>query len=699
MLLVGSFRPVVASEFAARPLEEVAAEAAHIVVVTVVGARSRWATDDHRSIVTDYSLQIDDVLRSDTLSGGVIVSATIGGGTVDGWTYARAGLRQPAVGERSVWLLAEASSEDRHRLSSSRFGVLRLTAANALAARDDSPVTALATTGAVVNAMDALRLMRQSRQIVTDRPPHSEMLSSLPSVAAAADALGASAGEPYLLDGRRALPIRFNPLPAGTFGTEDVLAAQRWNHYASVFQVLAPRSSWSPRDGIVDNAGFLSAAELDFWFGGTWDPRDLATTFTRAIGDVIIDADIAFNPAASWSVNDAGVYAGSGLVSYVHTIAHELGHAAGLGHEFDELSVMNYPPGRYRGFSMLYWQDAEALRANYPSAAIARRDVGIHLYAEGPGQMRFTEAAYPSVVAAGGALTVTGFTVENVGTASSGGFTVAWWLRTSLNPSAPGVLLGRTEYGSLSPDFRYPPSTARASLTVPATTPAGSYYLAASIEQADEGPVVPYFPWSNNHGFSTERITVTAAPSASAPGAPTGVSAVVAAGQVTISWGPPATGGTVSDYVLEAGTATALSNLYNASVGLATRVSSPVSAGVYFVRVRARNAAGISAPSNEAAFSVGGAPTPCGASPPPPSGITGSVQSGIASLRWSPAPGATAYVVTAGSVPGGADVYDGNVGATVEVSAAVSAGFRAYARVYAINSCGRSVASQEVLLQ
>ena len=76
---------------------------------------------------------------------------------------------------------------------------------------------------------------------------------------------------------------------------------------------------------------------------------------------------------------------------------------------------------------------------------------------------------------------------------------------------------------------------------------------------------------------------------------------------MSLQWAAPAHGGVPTTYVIEAGSARGLADLAHFSTGsLATSFSaSGIAAGVYYVRVRASNGAGISAGSNEAVLSVG----------------------------------------------------------------------------------------------
>jgi hypothetical protein len=81
-------------------------------------------------------------------------------------------------------------------------------------------------------------------------------------------------------------------------------------------------------------------------------------------------------------------------------------------------------------------------------------------------------------------------------------------------------------------------------------------------------------------------------------------------GSVGLRWAA-ATGAT--SYILEAGTAPGLSNIASIDVGSQpTFVANGVPIGTYYLRVRARNACGVSSPSNEATLVVTAAPPPGG---------------------------------------------------------------------------------------
>jgi Fibronectin type III domain len=107
------------------------------------------------------------------------------------------------------------------------------------------------------------------------------------------------------------------------------------------------------------------------------------------------------------------------------------------------------------------------------------------------------------------------------------------------------------------------------------------------------------------------------------PGSPTSLSGAISGDTVVLTWASPATGDVPTSYVLEAGSSPGQSDLVNADTGspATTLTATNVSPGAYFVRVRARNASGTSAPSNEIVVTISGM---CGGPPGVPVSLTTS---------------------------------------------------------------------------
>lgn len=184
-----------------------------------------------------------------------------------------------------------------------------------------------------------------------------------------------------------------------------------------------------------------------------------------------------------------------------------------------------------------------------------------------------------------------------------------------------------------------------------------------------------------------------AAPAAAqaVPPPPIGLTANVSGDTVALTWIQPS--GSPTTYVVEAGSGPGLANLANIATGSTTPAfaTTAVPPGNYFVRVRARNAAGTSVPSNEVIVTVG---TPCQL-PAAPQGLTASVLGTSVTLEWTGAGGS--IQLEAGSAPGRADLFNGDVGTATTVTPTAPTGFY-FVRVRERNACGFGPPSDDIVV-
>lgn len=184
------------------------------------------------------------------------------------------------------------------------------------------------------------------------------------------------------------------------------------------------------------------------------------------------------------------------------------------------------------------------------------------------------------------------------------------------------------------------------------------------------------------------------------PASPNSLTATSLGTSVTLRWNAPAGSATPATYIIEAGLTPGTANLANFSTGnTATTFSTTgVGAGTYYVRVRAANAAGTSAPSNEAVVVVGGGS--CTSAPGPPSGLGFSVAGSTVTLLWNASTGpTTSYIVEAGSSTGFTDLANFDTGGTPPSLTATGVGIGTYfVRVKGRNACGTSGPSNEVVV-
>lgn len=147
-------------------------------------------------------------------------------------------------------------------------------------------------------------------------------------------------------------------------------------------------------------------------------------------------------------------------------------------------------------------------------------------------------------------------------------------------------------------------------------------------------------PVSNEVSFTVTNL----------PSAPRNFSALVSGLSVTFSWEAPISG-PVTGYVVEVGTASGLTDVSSAQLGLVTTLSVQSVAGTYFARVKAVNSNGQSVASNEVSFTT----APGAGTPGAPQNLQVSVSGNTILIAWNPpATGglATGYLLEAGSASG-----------------------------------------------
>ena len=197
------------------------------------------------------------------------------------------------------------------------------------------------------------------------------------------------------------------------------------------------------------------------------------------------------------------------------------------------------------------------------------------------------------------------------------------------------------------------------------------------------------------------------APPAPAPPAPppspggdvvTGVGATVNERSLAVSWNAPSTATPPSAYRLDffAGAEPVLGVIADTALSFVVGIPDGTR-GTFTVAVRAIWGSLVGAPSAPFPFTIGQS-APC-TPPSTPTGLSGAIIAGTATVRWNPSAGANSYVVQAGSVDGASNFFDANVGLHTSVNAVVPPGFQSFVRVIAVNACGVSGASSDLFLR
>lgn len=193
-----------------------------------------------------------------------------------------------------------------------------------------------------------------------------------------------------------------------------------------------------------------------------------------------------------------------------------------------------------------------------------------------------------------------------------------------------------------------------------------------------------------------QTIAFFGAASADPPGPPRNLAVSVAGSALTFNWQPPNTGGAPASYVLEAGTAAGATDIGSFDLGLTPAVTASAPNGTYYVRVRSRNLAGLSTPSNEVVAVVGSGCVVPGA----PTGFNFSVAGSVITLRWSAPAGAApaAYLIEVGSTAGAANLALIDTGGPATTLAASAPSGRYFVRIKARSGCGIGPASNEQVI-
>lgn len=466
---------------------QLAAGSPHVVVAMVEGSRSLWNAQ-HTLIVTEYDLRIEDRLKGDAPER---VTLTVPGGTVGG--------------ERHLTSLSTfLETGVRYLLFLEDFGRPTLT-----------PVTG-AWQGVYAENGDTLSAARELLAEVEARPKASDTAwrprrAEDPTLPAKAwDSRSAK----FVVNNPAAGPISWNLIRQGRpFFHVDWDMMAYWNVYAEVFRGADRQSdTWAFGNGVFDVAGFPANEQIQQQFGREWgDASGLVNL--RLQNDRIVEADIAFNPAYEWTLDDDAATRPGGPLSFKHLMLESLGFswgyqgtanpANGSSRSLAVDSVMTSNVPAYR-LATLFAEDAKAARSTYPGTTL--RDGLISSYSLKSSRRELAHLpvrASASSVRAGRTVgLVNPVKIENPGTETLSNVSVEVYLvpqRFSMDGAIPlktARLRGNVRPGEAR-------TLALGQVKVPASVPAGSYYLAFELDiQGDSYP-------ANNRAWSNPDVKIT----------------------------------------------------------------------------------------------------------------------------------------------------------------------------------------------
>ncbi len=559
--------PVLTAHVELMSVREIAAASPDIVVATVEGRQSRW-NGPRTLILTEYTLHIEERLRGTAPDR---ISITVPGGTLGKISDDTCISVRLQPGARYLLFLGDLGHSTLMPILGAEQGMFREVpggAATFAAAGSSSapltfkgiPVTFRDFVGAVRSLAARIPLAprsllpaalpakalpaktwnpaappapvagslipRAAPEIVMPPLPGEGALGIV-EIAGAVSTLPRSVPPPaagkFLYHELAKRPVVINPLTDSRFSPWDEYQMAYWNRYGGdLFRVSAsPTSSWAYNNGISEIVGFPDDSTMKRQFGYGWSDLGLksvlAVTFARYEEGAVIEADVAFNPQKSWTVDDLEATGGQEPVfAFKEVVLHELGHVWGLLHPWDEEervwwdSVMNYKPRTYY-VAELFGDDTAAVRRAFPPG-VPIRDGLINSYVTVRSEILVIIPDYrtalpaPSTVRAGGGFGLAGpVKIENVGTVPLANPQVEVYLTPARLSFDGAVLIKRAKVrGKILPG-----GTLQVKLSgfkVPRGTPAGTYYLAYLLRDAKD------VYQGNNAAWSQDGSTVTVKP-------------------------------------------------------------------------------------------------------------------------------------------------------------------------------------------
>jgi hypothetical protein len=536
LLLAALPRPGVAHSVLLSDREKIAASK-HIVVATVTGSAARWNAR-HSLIVTDYALRIEDRLKG---AASAQVRLTMPGGTVGEITDHTCFSVPLETGERYLLFLDDLDTPSLAPVTGGGQGVFHeIREADGTRSAAGPGVAKLAIDGRPVPFATLVAAVRElAGKVATEpaAPQRPPAVSDFPLVSKAYDpawrapagwravlpaplpglrsgaAAGDLAAEPkeegkFVVAARVDLPIVVNPLPASSsWSPRDQEEMSYWNLYSSdLFRVMDPPApAWAYGNGVFDIAGFPSIEQMRQQFNYPWPTNALGVTFWRTRDDdLLIEADIALNPAYAWTLDTAqGNNPASPMWPFRQTMVHELGHAWGLLHPWEGQnvkwdSVLNYSPKAYR-VATLWADDTQAARHTYPGTAIRDGAVALYTTRDNPGSVLpyyIPALTGPFAVLPGKPIAVANpARVENVGTVTLKNPQIEVYLTPHYGSLLGAILLKKLTVNATLPAYAVK-TFPLGSLAVSATVRRGSYHLALVLRDSADAYLGNNVAWS-----------------------------------------------------------------------------------------------------------------------------------------------------------------------------------------------------------
>ncbi len=310
-------------------------------------------------------------------------------------------------------------------------------------------------------------------------------------------------------------PVVYDELPHDwTWSPHDQYQMSAWNSIVNgnLFLISGTQlGTWAWGNNRFELVGWPSNQTMIDQFGQGWGANTLAVAWSRWVGNVINEVDIAFNPAFCWTLDAyTGANPSSSCWSFQQTMLHELGHGWGLDHPWETQnvwwdSVMNYSPKPQRQ-ARLNTDDVNAVRTRYGGPAMARTLISQWRTTDNASSMQptYTPALAASVTLRHGQnLSLTGsFQIENLGTSDFVNPVVDLYLTQNWNAWTDSyTFLRSANYTATLAPFSSHGYTVGAT-TIAGTVPTGRYYFTMWLQNGPGSTL-------NRTSSSNPDVTVT----------------------------------------------------------------------------------------------------------------------------------------------------------------------------------------------
>ncbi len=630
------------------PLADLGARSALVVTGRVADVRGAWVPAE-RTIYTYVTIDVLETLKGRATTR--LVVKQLGG------TTPALGLRiedQAAfVPGQDVLLFLEVSPRDG-TVRTVALGQGQWTLLTDLASGGTTALRGGSTTGTAVPLADVRAAVAASGEPAAYVAVPPETGSVLAGNAVAADyAYLPTGGNParwHEVDDGSTIPVDTGSLSGLGGGLAEVDAAiALWSNAGSSLRLGRSGSFGGCAAEFTGNGRIRVGSDAQCGQAGSWvlaggyfTPGDL-----RVVGGVtfqkFVQGFVVIDDAAGPQVTSSGCFQDA--------VTHGLGHAIGLGHTGGD-AIMNADPpsGCTGGPRGLGGDDVDAVR---------------DIYRAQPGGGEVPRA--PTAVTA----TVVGNTVTITWTpATTGGTPQSYLLEAGTAPGLANIVVI--------------PVPGTGTSVVVGDVPQGVYWIRVRARNA----------LGTSAGASPDAQVIVG--TCDVPGPPQVFTATGSDTLASFTWAPPATGGAVQRYQLEAGTAPGLANvlvLPLPATPSSFQAHGPY--GTYYVRLRAANSCGVSAATGDLVLTL----QPCTAPPTAPASLQATVSpQRVVTLTWTPpaaGPAPSDYVVYVGSAPGAADILIYGTGSAAPSLVASAPPRTYYVRVAARNACGQSGTTNE----